>query len=309
MRENQLLQHIYQRSGAAPALPHVVVGPGDDCAAIDLGPTPTLVTTDQLIAGRHFDPDSPAERIAHKALARAVSDIAAMAGEPRAAVVAAALPPGFDAAAQLVDSLNAVADRLDCPIVGGDISTTTAVGPLALTVTVLGSPHDARGPVLRSTAHAGDALFVTGRLGGAWRSDRAHDARQYHFLPRVREARELADALGPDLTAMIDLSDGLGVDSARLAEASRLRIEIDAATVPAHQDARDTNASLGDGEDYELAFTVRDAARHEQAIRSLAERWRLPITRVGDVRPGAGAVVRTPDGAAIDATTLGWQHE
>ena len=310
MRESHLLQHIYTKTaGLEGANAHVAVGPGDDCAVLDMHGFALLASTDQLIAHRHFDPAVDRHRVAYKAVARALSDIAAMAGSPLATLAAVALPPDMNDAEELFDAVHHAADRLGSPLVGGDVASTTARGPLALTVTVLGATHPTRGPVLRSGAKPGDVLFVTGALGGAWRADLGEHARAYHFTPRVALATALADALDGRLTAMIDISDGLGADAARIAHASRVRIDIDSGSIPVHKDAeRDVRSALADGEDYELAFTAAPTADLETTLSDVSRRLRTPITRVGAVRRGAGCSVRFSDGRTVDAAALGWEH-
>jgi len=334
MRENELLQHIYERSAGVSSRDGgssaVVVGPGDDCAVLRLATVDLLVTTDQLIAGRHYDPAAPAELVGHKAMARAISDIAAMAGTPIGAVVAAALPAGFAGADELFDAVHKAAAALACPVVGGDIASLGDAEPsghgpaAALTVTVLGRAHASRGPVLRSTAAAGEALWVSGELGGAWRVDREAEtgegdgktgvdacwgAKQYRFVPRVGLGVALADALGERLRSMIDLSDGLGVDAGRVARASGVRMRIDAAALPiAAAAGGDWRRALGDGEDYELAFTAPDDAAARAAIERVAASRGVALTRVGSVLAGEGCAVRTPEGETLDAGELGWEH-
>src|SRR4051812_4851375 len=172
MRELDLLSRIYDRSrDLSAAFPHVLLGPGDDCAVVAVGPSQVLLKVDQLIEGRHFVHGTSLDLIARKALARSVSDIAAMAGTPGAALAAAALPRDFpqSAANDLFEAASRWAREFGCPLVGGDISSFEAAdSPIALSITIMGTPHQARGPVLRSTARAGDAIYVTGTIGGSF---------------------------------------------------------------------------------------------------------------------------------------------
>lgn len=286
MNESELLAHIYRRS--ENGAPGVRVGPGDDCAVIELSDTAVLLTVDQLIQGRHYAPGTTLADIAHKALSRSVSDIAAMGGRPRFALATAALPAGFGGADELFDLMHAKAGQLACPLVGGDIAATD--GPATFTTTLVGEPHASRGPVLRSGARAGDGVYVTGKIGGAYAS-----GGHLSFTPRVKEATALCDALGDDLHAMIDLSDGLGRDAGRVAKASGVRIEIDGALVPLHDDVTDVLRAAGDGEDYELLFTA--AAEPPAGL----------ATRIGRVVSGSGAAMLV-DGASVDISQLGWDH-
>ena len=297
MRESELLAHIYNRSKALPgSFAEVVVGPGDDCAVLrSVSGDLTLLSVDQLIEGRHFDPGTPPDRIADKAFARSISDLAAMGGEPTAALAAAALPDSFRDADTLFDAMHRVAADFACPLVGGDIARTT--GPLSLTVTVVGSPHTERGPVLRSDARVGDAVFVTGRLGGSLAS-----GRHLSFSPRLAEGGWLCDTLGDRLGAMIDLSDGLGRDAGRIALASGVAIELDASLIPRHPDVTDAQAAVSDGEDYELCFTARGDVPRRCPQTGTA------VTRVGRVVAGSGCTLRLDSGDVLDASELGWEH-
>ena len=223
MRENELLNLIAHRSlEMTRKFPAVEVGPGDDAAVVQIGGESLLLTVDQLVEGRHFRAGTPIDLVARKAVARSVSDIAAMGGTPTFGLATGLLPEGFRDAAALTDRLHAWAESWGFPLVGGDIAThpPEAREPLiVLTTTVLGRPHAARGPVLRSGARPGDSVYVTGVLGGSY--DKATGlGRHLTFEPRVREAIFLCDSLGGRLTAMMDISDGLGIDAARLARQS-----------------------------------------------------------------------------------------
>lgn len=299
MRESELLSHIYARSKGLPA--PIVVGPGDDAALLEFpaagGPASVLVTVDQLVEGRHYDPSrASVDAVARKAVARSVSDIAAMGGRPTCALATAALRDGYADADRLFDAMARWAAHWGCPLAGGDIASVA--GPTVLTVTVLGAPHPTRGCVLRSGARAGDALYVTGRLGGSLAS-----GRHLSFEPRLREGAWLCDRLGERLHAMIDVSDGLGRDAARLAEASGVRIELDASRLPLYPDAGGWRRAIAEGEDYELLF----AAPLEDALSAAGEAGAL-LTRVGTVAAGSGCFVRTPEGGLEDAAALGWDH-
>lgn len=242
-----------------PAAAQVRVGPGDDAAVLDLpalGPTvPLVVTTDMLLEGSCFRlAEAGPRRVGRKAIAVNLSDIAAMAARPIAAVVAGGLPRtgGRALAEELYLGMREIADAFACPIVGGD--TNSWDGGLVLSVTLLGLATE-RGPVLRSGARPGDWLFVTGPLGGSILG------KHLTFTPRVREALELHAAV--DLHAMIDLSDGLAADVHHLCEESRCGAVLRAEAIPISDDARRMNDArsplehaLGDGEDFELAFAV-----------------------------------------------------
>lgn len=300
MRENELLGHIYRRSADLSAgWPAVVVGPGDDCAVVrEAGGGLTLLKVDQLVEGRHYRPGTDLSLVARKAMARPLSDIAAMSGTPRAALAAAVLPEGFARADELFDSLSRAARGFGCPLVGGDIAAAPAGSPLILSISVTGEPHATRGPVLRSGARPGDRVFVSGVLGGSFDSATG-GGRHLTFEPRLALARELADRLGPALTAMMDISDGLGMDAGRLATASGVRIEIDEDRVPVAAESRGLLGALGDGEDYELLFAA--SADVPGSIGG------VPITEIGRVVGGVGCAVRI-DGEWRDVGGLGFEH-
>jgi thiamine-monophosphate kinase len=297
MRERDLLRHIYERSASLAGEGPILVGPGDDCAVIrDDAGTPILLTVDQLVGARHFHPDStPLDLVARKAIARSVSDIAAMAGTPTCALATGMLPDAYPDADELFNHMASWARRFGCPLIGGDIAFGD--GPLVLTCTVVGACRTPRGPVLRSEARPGDTVCVTGALGGSLES-----GRHLTFEPRLREAIALAEALAERLGAMMDLSDGLGIDASRIAEASGVRIEIEAGRVPRHPGVPDWRRAVSDGEDYELLFTVREGAPIP----------RLPgetsVSVVGRVVEGAGCVIIDDRGEAHDAAALGWDH-
>jgi thiamine-monophosphate kinase len=242
-----------------PADPRVRIGPGDDTAALALTPgAPCLVTTDMLLDGSCFVlAEAGPRRVGRKAMAVNLSDIAAMAGRPVAAVVSVGLPRrgGRTLAEELYRGLREVADAFDTAIVGGD--TNTWDGPLAISVTLLGEAT-ARGPVTRAGARPGDWLLVTGPLGGSIRG------KHLDFTPRVREALRLHESA--DLHAMIDISDGLAADVGHLCEESRCGAVLRAEAIPISEAARTMNDgrpalehALADGEDFELVFAVSPA--------------------------------------------------
>lgn len=294
--ESDLLKHIYARSGAITSHPHIIVGPGDDAAVVDLA-GPTILTVDQLVEGRHYTPDTSIDLIARKAVARNISDIAAMGGMPRCALAAATLRRSFKHADHLFDRMAHWAAHWNAPLVGGDIAIHD--GPTVLSVTVIASPHSDRPPVLRSTARSGDLLCTTGALGNSFAS-----GRHLSFIPRLREAKRLCDLFAHNLTAMIDISDGLGIDASRLAAASGVRIDIDAAALPLNPDCTDWRNALSDGEDYELLFTINPDFAH-LLTSDIAS---TPVTIIGRVSDGDGCFITSPDGKSLDASSLGWNH-
>jgi thiamine-monophosphate kinase len=277
----------------------VVVGAGDDCAVLDLGAPDRLFLfkTDAVVQGVHFTAATPPEKIGRKALARALSDIAAMAGTPDAALVTLGLPADFDAALveKIYAGLNALAAEHDVAVVGGETTTNPAI---LLNVSLLG--HVPRGKcVLRSGAEAGDAIFVTGELGGSLAG------RHLEFEPRLAEARWLAEHFHPH--AMIDLSDGLAGDLRHVVNASKVGAELLKTAIPVSREAKlaakagdaakpPIVAALTDGEDFELLFTVAG-----KAAVPLLDAWKLqfPGTRlscIGKITRGSGISLRGPRG-------------
>jgi thiamine-monophosphate kinase len=257
-----------------PSAQRVRIGPGDDTAAVDWpAGVPCLVTADMLLEGSCFvleggsiqvpgiAPASP-RRVGRKAMAVNLSDIAAMAGRPVAAVVSVGLPRrgGRALAEELYLGLRDMADLFDTAIVGGD--TNSWDGPLVINVTLLGEPGP-RGPVRRAGAKVGDVLLVTGPLGGSILG------KHLDFTPRVHEALALASLA--DLHAMIDVSDGLSADVAKLCAESGCGAVLWAEHIPVSEAAagmRDGRTpleqALGDGEDFELVFAV--AAEEARAL-------------------------------------------
>jgi thiamine-monophosphate kinase len=242
-----------------PAAGRVLLGPGDDAAALAWpAGTPCLVTTDMLQEGTDFVlAEAGPRRVGRKAMAVNLSDIAAMAGRPVAAVVSVALPRrgGRAVAEELYLGLRELADAFDTAVVGGDTGSWDS--PLVLSVTVLGEPGPL-GLVRRGGAQVGDWLLVTGPLGGSLLG------KHLDFTPRVREALRLAE-LAP-LHALIDVSDGLALDVWRLCVESRCGAVLWAEAIPIAEAARRMNDgraplehALGDGEDFELVFAVPPA--------------------------------------------------
>jgi thiamine-monophosphate kinase len=251
--EFEFIDWLRQRT---PAAERVLLGPGDDTAVLGWSAAaPCLVTTDMLLEGSCFTlAEAGPRRVGRKALAVNLSDIAAMAGVPVAAVVSVGLPRrgGRALAEELYGGMREVADAFATPIVGGD--TNSWDGPLVINVTLLGEPGP-RGPVRRSGARVGDWLLVTGPLGGSILG------KHLDFTPRVREALELAARV--DLHAMIDVSDGLAADVGHLSAESGCAMVLRAEAIPVAEAARRISDArtplqhaLGDGEDFELVFAV-----------------------------------------------------
>jgi len=265
--ENGLLHLLtaHWKSDAA----RVLTGVGDDCAVLrGEGKNHFLVfKTDAVVEGVHFRAEEKPELIGRKALARALSDLAAMGAVPVAAVITLGMPKDESVRRLrgIYRGLERVAKKYGVNLVGGE---TTRARQLFLNVALIGECWGYR-PVLRSGAQAGDLIFVTGRLG-------ATQVRKHlTFEPRLAEGQWLAR--NGMATALMDLSDGLGADLPRLAKASGVGFKIDAEAVPRARGAS-LEQAYNDGEDYELLFTVSSAR-----AKTLKKKWPFatPVRCIG----------------------------
>jgi thiamine-monophosphate kinase len=294
------------RSVTPPAR-NVPVGIGDDCAAIVLDCRRCLLKIDQTVEGIHFQAAawrSMPEHVGRKALARPLSDIAAMAGKPLAAVISVLLPALFTAedTRRLYTGMKGLADEFDTNIVGGDIAC--GGDRLVISVSVLGESNK-RGDVTRSGARPGDALFVTGELGGSILG------KHLTFTPRIREALELAEIL--PLHAMIDISDGLAADLQHVLDESGVGAVLRADSIPISEAARAVarqreghplDHALDDGEDYELLFTVPGPAA-ERVPKELASGVR--VSCIGEITSAPGLWMEDASGRRA-IQPKGWVH-
>jgi thiamine-monophosphate kinase len=301
------------------------LGVGDDAAL--LRPTPgraLAVSSDMLVAGRHFFADADARLLGHKALAVNLSDLAAMGARPRWALLALALPTADETwLAAFSEGFHALAGKHAVDLVGGD----TTCGPLNLCVTVLGEVGAQA--LRRDAARAGDDIWVSGELGGAalglahLRGDIAlegeHRAdcllRLHAPTPRVELGLRLAEL---PRVAAIDVSDGLLADLGHVLTRSGVAAELSLPAVPAHvavaarltrQPAADGQALrclLAGGDDYELCFTAPPRAR--AAVQAAGVAAGVSVTRVGRVVAGAGLRVLDERGAEMSIDVHGYDH-
>jgi thiamine-monophosphate kinase len=269
----------------------------------------TATSVDALVDGVHFRRDlaTPAQ-IGHKALATALSDLAAMGAEAGEAYVVLGVPSdlGEGECIELLDGMLTLAAKTGTDLAGGDL---TRADSLFLAITVVGHAADPEQLVTRSGAQPGDLLVLTGEIGGAAAGLEQPDieelrVRQLEPTPRLAAGQALAQS---GVTAMIDVSDGLGADAGHLAERSEVGLRIEAAAVPLAPTARELNEArgrepwqlLGGGEDYELLASI-PPERLEEAERAVREAEGIGLTRIGEVVAGAGVEIRLPDGRLVE---------
>ena len=302
MAERRLIESIQQaitdRSG------RLVRWSGDDATIVRARPL-AVTSIDTVVDGVHFSlATHTSADVGWKALATALSDLAAMGADPGEAYVSLVLPGGFEGGLDLVAGMEELAARHGATIAGGDVVS----GPvLAVTVAVTGWGEREDELVGRDGASPGDLVGVTGELGGseAGRLLLERGAREPAELvrrhlrpePRLVEGRALALA---GARAMIDLSDGLATDAGHVAAASGIRLEIGLARIPCAPGVRPEEAAVG-GDDYELLFAIPPDRR--EAAEAAAE-----ITWLGDVGPGLGLALVGEDGRVVEGLS-GYEHE
>jgi thiamine-monophosphate kinase len=302
--------------------PAVLTGIGDDCAVLRPLPrrgkqTDALVTTDFTLEGIHFRRGwHSAESVGHRCLARGLSDIAAMGGEPVAAFLSLALPRDLPQSwvGRFARSLTSLAERYSVTLAGGD--TAESPNGILADIVVVGTVPKGKA-VLRSQAKSGDGIYVSGELGGSaaalWqmrkKPRRKLNPREYprHFFPeprielgRILRERGLA-------SAMIDTSDGLSTDLAHICAESGVGAELQAEGIPrasVGKPARevDLQFALHGGEDYELLFTAPYGKRIPSRIAG------IPITQIGHITRQRKIFLRNQDGVGYELQPRGWEH-
>jgi thiamine-monophosphate kinase len=306
-------------------------GVGDDCALIDAGDLTLAITTDMLLAGRHFFADTDACALGHKALAVNLSDLAAAGATPRCFLLSLALPRADEAwLAAFARGLFALADTHGCALVGGDTTRAPQLaidahrvdGPLTISITALGEvPRSA--VRTRAGARPGDDLWVSGTVGDAALA-LAHRRGETSGLGeadlaacRMRLERPAPRVgLGIELrglaTAAIDVSDGLLGDLAHILERSNLGARVDWPAVPRSDALRrqpqslQRRCALAGGDDYELLFTAPAAVRTE--VLAAAARAGVAVSRIGTMTAHGGLEVLDADGLLLDTTYRGYDH-
>ncbi len=266
---------------------NVVVGPGDDCAVVREGRSLILLKTDAVVEGVHFLPKAPAKKVGWKAVARVLSDFAAMGGRPGEFLVTLALPKETPLrwVRSLYEGMSACLAEHGGVIVGGETTSLPAGAPIMISVAARGAVT-ARQLVTRDGGRPGDAIFVTGFLGGSIKG------KHLSFTPRLEEAAWLTENFR--VRAMMDLSDGLAKDLPRLAKLSGCGFEIEREAIPRTRGCS-VGAALADGEDYELLFTISD-----RSAKKLESEWAASfptLTRIGTLTENEG-----------DNLSGGWDH-
>lgn len=317
MGEFELLARVRER--LPPAGPQVRIGAGDD-AAVTVPEGATATSVDAVVEGVHFHRDRASLRqIGGKALATALSDLAAMGAEPGEAYTVLGVPTdlGEDDCLELLDGIVALAASTGTTVAGGDLVRSPA---LTLAITVVGHAAAPERLIVRSGARPGDALVLTGELGGAAAGlivlERGEEAasipagvadgllrRQLEPRPRLAAGRALATA---GATAMIDLSDGLGGDARHLAHASGVGLLLDAEALPLAEGVAEAASIAGGdplqlavsgGEDYELLAAIPAEGLDLTALSAAAG---VAVTRVGEATAGSGVEIRLPGGRALE---------
>ncbi|WP_404334844.1 thiamine-phosphate kinase [Sphingomonas sp. MMS12-HWE2-04] len=260
----------------------------DDAAVIDFGGEALVVTHDAIAEGVHYRAGTDPFDIAWKLVAVNLSDLAAKGAKPIGVLIGAAL---IDRAERFVEGLRAILTDYGVPLLGGD--TIKLNGPASFGCTAIGRATAQPVP-RRSGARPGDALYVTGKIGAAMLGFRAGDGAAYlRPRPRLAEGR----ALAPVVHAMMDVSDGLLLDAARMAEASRCTAVLETAAIPFAPELapEDRSDALRWGDDYELLFALRDGAELP-----------VPATRIGAMHPPGEAPLLL-DGE-VPTGNLGYEH-
>lgn len=317
LSEFELIRQYFTRQ-AQPGS-RLALGVGDDCALLKTdGKRQLAISTDMLVEDRHFFKGAEPQALGHKALAVNLSDLAAMGAEPIGFTLALALPSVDEAwLASFSRGLFALAERHQCPLIGGD----TTKGPLNLCITVFGEVEPQLA-LRRDRAQIGDDIWISGSLGDArlalagYRHELELSAqtletaavRMHTPTPRV----ELGRALLGHAHAAIDISDGLSGDLAHILESSNVGARVDASTLPLGTALQTQERTLGwrfaltGGDDYELCFTAPKSAQAD--IRAIGDNLGLALTRIGEIEAGNGLRLLDAQGAALTLDLQSFDH-
>lgn len=300
-------------------------GVGDDCALIDLADRRLAVTSDMLLAGRHFFPDVDPESLGHKALAVNLSDLAAAGASPRAFFLAIALPAADEAwLTAFSRGLMALARAHGCALLGGDTTRTPSLregpGPLTICITAMGELPAGAG-LSRAGAAPGDEIWVSGELGdaaaglklalGEISADMADAATLRERLEWPQPRVALGEALRGVASAAMDVSDGLLGDLRHILERSGVGAELVWERIPLSPALRrqplavQRDCALAGGDDYELLFTAPPARR--AALLAAGRAAKVPLAHIGQIG-AAGLVLRDAAGAPIELAASGYDH-
>jgi thiamine-monophosphate kinase len=322
MDEFGLIKSLTERLPKSPE--NVLIGIGDDAAAVLPGKLPLVMTTDTMVEGVHFLSETLSDyNLGYKSLAVSVSDVAAMGGRPLYALVTLAIPSNWEADRfkRVYDGFREVTERFGCHVIGGDVVSTS--GPMVVTTTVIGEVEQ---PVRRSGAEPGDIIFVTGRLGG---SSAGLEVLRDHVImspagqvalaerhqrpePRV-EFGHMCNRFGAH--SLNDISDGLASELNEIAAASHVRMVVEANQIPVMPEVKELarftqkdplSYALYGGEDYELVGTA--SARVFASLLASASGLRLPLTQIGRCEAGDGVVMRQSDGRLEVVQAKGYNH-
>ena len=315
MRENELVDELRELFRTDD--PSVLTGSGpDDCAHVRSDGRRLSMTVDAFVEGSHFLPDAPAGDVARKALAASLSDLASSGCRARWVLVVLGMRPGLPEgwADEFARELAAAAREYGVAVVGGD--TVSSRKEVFVSVTAVGEPLPG-GPALRSGARPGDALVVTGMLGGSLLG------RHLRPTPRFREMAALLgfvhDASLPPLSAAMDISDGLALDLSRMCRESGVGAVVEAAAVPASPEAFQTAESSGrtvldhalsDGEDFELLLALPQETweAFERFLAGAAEDGLARFSRIGRFTAEQGLFLHKQDGATTPLAAAGYEH-